>query len=231
MIKKPYIKKFGDVSSFRIWIVDGKYIRDRIEKEFTNFGQHYRFKFIPEDELWVDRESKPGEEQIYIDSMIALVSWLKKGATYSEATKHADKIEKRERSKSEIIKKIKEKIKHKEEALKLIHLKLLKSYSRENIKVWIVDGRLVRDLFFIDFTEGGHGIVYPFIPKNEVWIDDDLNARERRFVLLHELYEKNLMLQGMNYENAHKKASEIESPCRLHPEELSEKLNKELKND
>ncbi len=62
-----------------------------------------------------------------------------------------------------------------------IRVKFLKSYSRK-VKVWIVDGEAVRDLFFIDFTEGGYDKVYPFIPSGEIWIDDDVFPRERKFI-------------------------------------------------
>ncbi len=55
-MKKPYIKKFVEISHFKVWIVDGKYVRDNIDEEFNNYGQHYQFKFIPEKEFWIDRK-------------------------------------------------------------------------------------------------------------------------------------------------------------------------------
>ena len=59
----------------------------------------------------------------------------------------------------------------------------IKKYSGA-VKVWIIQGGLVRSLYFIHFTEGGHDLVYPhFVPKNEVWLDDDLSPGERKFVL------------------------------------------------
>ena len=42
------------------------------------------------------------------------------------------------------------------------------------LSVWIVNGRLVRSVFDIDFTAGGHDYVYEFVPENEVWIDDSI---------------------------------------------------------
>ena len=72
----------------------------------------------------------------------------------------------------------------KKKAIENIHKQLLKKYSGA-IKVWIIQGGLVRSLYFIDFTEGGHDLVYPhFIPKNEVWLDDDLSPGERKPVSL-----------------------------------------------
>ena len=43
-MKEPYIKKFLEIAEFKVYIVDGKFIREKIDEEFTNFGQHYRFK-------------------------------------------------------------------------------------------------------------------------------------------------------------------------------------------
>ena len=57
-LKPPYIEKIEDRGDLHMWIVDGSYIRGRIDEEFTNFGQHYRFAFIPTDELWLDREAR-----------------------------------------------------------------------------------------------------------------------------------------------------------------------------
>jgi len=228
-MKKPYIKKFSKISKFDVWIVDGKYIRDNIDEEFTNYGQHYRFDFIPENEFWIDKERVEGEEKYFIDSMLITNRLMAQGVSHKEAVKAADNIEKRERAKDYLMKKGKTKQGTKEEIV-TIHKKLLEEYSK-NLKVWLVDGEAVRDLFFLDFTEGGHGKVYPFIPENEVWIDDDIDKDEIKFVLLHELHERNLMSEGMKYEDAHKSSSEIEYYCRQHPKELDKKLKEEIEKN
>ncbi|MFH1425417.1 MAG: hypothetical protein ABIG28_01655 [archaeon] len=51
---KFYLKKFGKVGKYVVWIVDENYIWTNIDEEFTNFGQHYNFKFIPKNELWIN---------------------------------------------------------------------------------------------------------------------------------------------------------------------------------
>ncbi len=114
------------------------------------------------------------------------------------------------------------------ETAESVHKRLLKKYSKK-LKVWIVDGRLVRDIFFIDFTEGGHDKVYPFIPAGEIWLDDDLTLREIKFVLLHEIHERNLMVQGEHYHSAHESSSEIEYFCRKNPKLLDRYLKREFR--
>jgi len=224
---EPYIEKIANVSGFDIWIVNGKHIRDNIDVEFTNFGQHFRFKFIPRKEFWIDKERTPGEENFYIDHMLIEHRMMEQGASYIDALAKANLSEKRYRKKMDFIKGIHSKEMTKEELITKIHKKLLKEYDHV-VKAWIVDGRLIRGSLYIDFTEGGHDYVYEFVPKGEVWIDDDLGENEIKFVLLHELRERALMAQGMSYDKAHMDASSIEYFCRQNPDQLEKKLDEVL---
>ncbi len=230
-MKKPYLKKHSEVSGFTVWIVDGDYIRDNIDEEFTNYGQNYQFKFIPKNELWVDKERVGSEYKYYVNSMLTINRLLAKGMSHGEAIKIADKEERSERAKSQLVKKRIALKKYPDKLIDSVHKDLLQKYSTKKVRVWIVGGELVRDLFFLDFTEGGHGYVYSFIPKNEVWIDDDIEPDEIKFVLLHELHERSLMSKGMKYEPAHKISSKIEYYCRKHPKELDQELKKEIKKN
>lgn len=228
-LDKIYLKRMGDFGGFKVWIVDGKYIRDNIEEEFTNYGQHNQFIFIPDDEFWIDQERNPGEEKYFIDSMLVMNRLISKGVNRSKAVKIANKLEKRERSKSKLMKREMKIKKSKGNLLKKVYKKLIREYSKGKLKVWVVNGELVRDLFFIDFTEGGHDKVYKFIPESEIWIDDDLEISEMNFVLLHELHERNLMSKGEDYDSAHKSSSKIEYYCRKHPKKLDRYLRREFK--
>lgn len=223
-MNKPYLKKIDTISKFDVWRVDGKYIRDNINQEFTNFGQHFHYKFIPKWEFWIDQEFSLGEEKFFIDHL--LVEWrlMNEGQPYQTAKLQADKVEQKERSASS--RKIFEKNTSKNIPSKIYRRQI------ENISgladIWIINGELVRDLFFIDFTEGGHGYVYNFIPQKEIWIDDDLAPNEREYIILHELHERRLMIEGWKYEPAHRSASQIEHYCRHNPKLLPEKLKTEL---
>src|SRR5882672_8508192 len=60
------------------------------------------------------------------------------------------------------------------------------------LSVWKVNGKLIRDWIFIDFTEGGNSEAYPWMPPNEIWIDDSMYVPdEHEPTLLHELLEYN----------------------------------------
>lgn len=230
-IKKPYIKKELEIAGFIVWIVDGGYIRENIDEEFNNFGQHYRFKFIPKKEFWIDKEHSggEGEKKFYINSMLAMDNFLSNGISRGKAAEIVGILEEEERAKSAYFRKyFKSRRKSKTNGVKKIHKKLLKKYSKGNLNVWIVDGELVRGLYFIDFTQGGHDKVYKFIPENEIWIDDDVSRKEMKFVILHEIHERNLMKKGMKYDPAHQSSSAIENYARHHRRKIDKLLRKEL---
>ncbi|MDR3668080.1 MAG: hypothetical protein P4L35_14660 [Ignavibacteriaceae bacterium] len=223
-LKSPYIKKIAQRGAINIWIVDGIYVRDHIDEEFSNYGQHYNFKFIPKEEFWLDNEAKPDEQKFFIDHLLIEHRLMSKGVAYNTALEIADKKELSERRKSGDVKKLINKD-GLPDASK-VHIRLWKKLETP-VSVWIVDGRLVRSVFDVDYTEGGHDYVYEFVPQNEVWIDNDLEESERPFVLLHELHERNLMAKGWDYDRAHEDSSKIEYHCRMNPNELHIALGNE----
>jgi hypothetical protein len=229
-LKKPYVKKIKDTLKFSVWYIDGSYIRANLDIEFTNFGHHYDFEFIPDNELWIDNENSPGESDYFITHMLVSYNLMSKGMDYDSALVIADSVEKNERMKSTLtleILKLRQDQNNDSEVIKRIHKSFLKSFSKY-LNVWVVNGEIVRNIYFIDFTEGGHNKVYNFIPDNEVWIDDDIFPDERKFVLLHEMHERYLMSKGVSYDNAHQESSSLEYFCRLNPGKLERKLKIEL---
>ncbi len=224
-LKSPYLKKFLTLGKITVWIVDGMAVRKNLDEEFTNFGQHYRFNCIPKWEFWLDKEFSPGEEFYFIDHLMTEFTLMQNGMSYPQAISAGDKLELIERSKSKLaIKCTKMKKKHDPELLKLMHKKKLTALSTKNLTIWIVNGEAVRNAFFIDFTCGGHEFVYHFVPKGEIWLDDDMNPKDCKFVLLHELHERARMKSGWPYPKAHYESSRLEFHCRHVPKELAAKL-------
>ena len=219
----PHLKNIDQRGRVGIWIVDGFYIRANIDEEFTNYGQHYKFKYIPKDEFWIDRESHPDEQKFFIDHLLVEHRLMEGGVPYNQALEAADKIERAERRRADDVKRMTKggNLPNPEQ----VHARLWKKL-KTSVNVLIVDGRLVRGIFNIDFTEGGHDYVYEFVPQNEVWIDNDLRESERPYVLLHELHERNLMARGWDYNRAHADSSKVEYRCRHYPDELSAALRR-----
>lgn len=204
------------VDDFDVWVVDGEYIRNNLDIEFTNFGHHYNFDFIPENELWID-EGYENEVNDFIADMIVEYKDLDKGIVHSKAVQDANKAEQIIRSKQNILDKI-----------------YIQQIYSGRLTIYLVNGKAVRqhynNLQELNFVEGGHDLVYSFIPKNSIWIEDEVKPEERKYILLHELYERNLMEQGLKYENAHRKASALELQARKNEFDITKKVY-ELLND
>ena len=221
-LKPPYLKKDEARGDYQVWIVDGAYIRGHIDEEFTNFGQHYRYPYIPGKEFWIDREAKHDERRFFIEHLLVEHDLMAKGSSYGEAITQADRVERKERRRTGDIRKVTHHGKELPDA-NIVHEHLWKKLE-SGLCVWIVNGRLVRSAFDIDLTAGGHSHVYEFVPEGEVWIDDAIEEKERGFVLLHELHERNRMEAGMTYNKAHAESSRLEFRCRHHPDELHDAL-------
>ena len=87
----------------------------------------------------------------------------------------------------------------------------------DGTKIFVVDGPYVREKYFIDYVEGGHGYVYTFIPKDEIWIERMDNPVDQGMNLLHEVYEMTLMKYvpaKKGYDPAHECAANLESLVR-----------------
>jgi len=219
--KDFYLKRIGKKGKIKIWLVDGSKIRQDLDREFTNFGQHFRFPFIPKYEFWLDKEAVFNERRFFIDHLLIEWQLMKNGYSYDKALRLANKKELSERKKTEDFKKIIDK--KGIVSVNKVHCRFLKKINNK-ISIWLVRGRLVRSVLDINFTEGGHDLVYNYIPKNEVWLDNDISAKERIYIILHELYERSLMEQGFTYSESHKKASRIEWQSRHNKEKLRENL-------
>jgi hypothetical protein len=128
---------------------------------------------------------------------------------------------------------------------KKIHKKRIFGKYTKSLKIWIVRGDRVRSLFDLDFNQGGHELVYKFIPSGEVWIDDDLYKKEIPFVLIHELHERWLMSRGWRYDSgastqlmcreepysAHFRAENLEFFARKNPSQIRKILFREVKRN
>lgn len=224
-------KQINKKNDCAIWLVDGALIRKNVNENFVECGGHDQYKFIPKKQFWIDKDLDPKEYHYFISRFIYETSLINSGKSYKDANEKGDIFEKKERLKSPECKKLVKNNAIKKKLLDKTKNKIIKKYSGD-IKVWLVDGNLARDLFLVNFCEGGHDKVFPFIPKNEVWIEQAISPKERKFIILHELHERYLMSQGKSYKNAHIGATEIEDFYRENPNEnLEKRIKKEMENN
>lgn len=86
----------------------------------------------------------------------------------------------------------------------------------DGTKIFRVDGPAVRrdQAQNDDFLLGGHGLVYSWIPQDEIWIEH-LNPDDEYPILMHEITEYYLMkYRGFDYDTAHMVATGCETALR-----------------
>lgn len=226
-VRRFHTKRIQLSEGISVWIVDGERIRKEVNENFVQSGHHARFPFIPADEFWIDVNTDSREYPFFIDRFFAERILLRSGMKLAEAEILAADIERHERE--EALSEELRQLRNRQKALvEKIHRKPFAPHHSDRLAVWIVDGKIVRDLIFLEYAAGGHDRVYPWIPKNEIWIEQALSEKERSFILLHELHERFLMGQGKRYPEAHHGATIIEDRFRNDPKTLEDRINEEL---
>lgn len=195
-----HLRLLGHEASLAVWRVDGKQIRDRLDVEFTNGHHHLTRSYVPENEIWLDR-SAPRADESRFWSLHQLVerAALVAGASYLEALARGNRAEKAARRQA---------LGEAPRRRALVRRRTLGKAAGRTVV--LVDGRAVRSAFDINFTLGGHGYRYRFIPLSEIRIDDAVIPAERPAILAHEAVEVELMADGMSYDPAHAHASRAE---------------------
>ena len=84
-MKKPYIKKIGNFSKYKVWYVNGYWIRKNLDRSFPNYGSHETYSFIAKDEFWIDKENGKRESKYIIINFLAFKKELEKGGSYDDA--------------------------------------------------------------------------------------------------------------------------------------------------
>src|SRR5438105_15511378 len=92
--------------------------------------------------------------------------------------------------------------------LKLPYLKKLD--QRGPLGVWLVNGSYIRTQLDIEFDNYGQHTDFDFIPKNELWLDQEANPDEQKFFIQRMRVERRLLQQGRDSEIATTKAIEAE---------------------
>ena len=82
------------------------------------------------------------------------------------------------------------------------------------VKVYLVDGNAVKLRYKMDFVEGNNSQESSWIPKDELWISDELVPKWWAPVLYHEAHEWRDMRRGMGYDEAHRIANRHEKVLR-----------------
>lgn len=169
-------------------LVDGFRVRNTIDVDFSGVGSKSMYAYIPENELWID-EVLAGEKEFYEKVHTLEKQLLAQGLSYAET---------RARICKEFL------VSSEQKPNPTIY-----AYPHMQLTINVVDGCVVRKHYDPKFIQGGHDLVYPYIPSGRIWVETAFQE-DHDYIVLHEVFERNLMLTGMSYDDAHEFACAAE---------------------
>ncbi|MCX6223771.1 MAG: hypothetical protein NTV01_03325 [Bacteroidia bacterium] len=213
---------WGEKEGYKVWFVDGNRVRLKLYREFLYGGNEQRYLFNPKGEIWIDNAVSCEEFEMTLAHELNERHLMAKfGWTYVVAHDSSLAVELIMRHKFEQIcrayeeslpkmpvldyENIKE-IKDIPDSIQLKNIYRVPMGERNGIKVWIVDGYLVRKTFYPDFGFSGNDLSYHFIPPKEIWIDGQISGEETEYSIATELMERDLMSKGISYSDAYETA-------------------------
>jgi hypothetical protein len=204
-------------ADYTVYSVNGFAVRNvaRPDEEFGNFATREQFPdLIPEGEIWISQKLATREGLFFIANALVRLARSAAGAT-EKAEEDGLSVERLLREKINGIE-FRDGKPHKQVPREVyLERYITLPDPKGEVEVWLVDGNLVRSYYKTDYTEGGHGYVYPWVPKKEVWVEDGVDRRELPFIVCHEYIERRLMRdEGMEYDPAHEACSQFEFQLR-----------------
>lgn len=197
-----------------VYSVDASTIRNiaQPDEEFGNFATCEEFpNLISEGQIWLGEKNLDKEGVFFIADALVRVRAKENGTPEERAYTAGLNVERELREKLTGLK-FRAGRPHKRvpPPLYVEHYITLPDVKFP-IEVWLVDGNMVRSLYKTDYTEGGHGYVYRWVPKGEIWVEKDLDRWELPFILSHEYLELRLMRdEGIEYDQAHEICAKVE---------------------
>jgi hypothetical protein len=217
-----YRNFFGTKDGYKIWIVDGNIVRQKIYKEFLYGGNEQRYLFNPKGEIWIDNAISCEEFDLTVAHelnerhLMAKFGWEYQAAHDSSLSLELTIRRKNEevcRAHEASLKKVavtdyenKKEIKYNPDSIRLQNIYRIPLGTREDISIWVVDAYLVRKTIYPDFGFSGNDLVYHFIPRNEIWIDGQVSCEETEYSISVEMTERRLMTEGKSYSDSYEAA-------------------------
>lgn len=181
----------------RIKPVDGFSIRNFVDTDFSGEGSNVMYPYIPAGVMWLDKVLED-EKDFFVALHTFERELLLGGLSYANARK-------------KVCEKFAGKSVQKPNAI----IETYKWHPRgRDLKILIVDGQMVRQFYDPKFIQGGHDLVYNYIPQRTIWMEKAFE-KEYDFTLIHEAYERRRMLEGMKYLDAHNLALRVEKAERI----------------
>lgn len=216
---------WGEKGGYKIWIIDGNRVRQKIYKEWLYGGNEQRYVFNPEGEIWIDNDISSEEFDLTVAHELNERHLMAKfGWEYQTAHDSSLSLELTIRHRNEEICRAHEatlkkvgvtdsynikEIKYMPDSIQLQNIYRIPMDTRDGITVWVVDGYLVRKNIYPDFGFSGNDLAYHFIPSREIWIDGQVSCEETEYSIALEMMERKLMGEGNSYSDAYESAVQM----------------------
>lgn len=189
--------------SLKIRWVNGYDTRNTIDTDFAGYSTHDYHATVPPGELWIEDCLKT--ERKHVLHLLNAETKVCAQAVVEARKRVGRQLTQKERHQAESRGFAKVRKQLTIEALRRGKPPAFigRKEKKGNLTVAYVDGRIVRTHLDPYFFLGGHHFVYPYIPKNEIWVDSRSDKEDQPFTLTHELKERALMAKGMDYPSAH----------------------------
>lgn len=206
------------MQGYDIFTIDAFGVRDltKADEEFTNFAIHGDFPdLIPKREIWIDDRLVENEGIFYLANALTRLSEQAKRVPDDRAYSIGLNIERALRERLVGVK-FRAGRPHKRVPSRIYNRPYVTLLDvKRPIEVWLIDGNLARSVYKTDYTQGGHGYVYAWVPKGEIWVEHDLEPAELPYIVAHEYLELRLMRdETLEYGPAHAICSAVEYELR-----------------
>ena len=221
-LNRVYCFYNGEYKGFKVWVVDGNFIRREIFNEFIYGGNDERYTFVPESEIWIDNSISADEYLTTLEHEITERNLMRTyGYTYYDAHDSAlmfelgmrrgflsiaGEHEKRIPLVSPVDYDSTQEIESLPEHIRLNGIYKILFAKRDGVDIWVVDGYKVRRDVYPDFGFSGNSSAYQFIPSNEIWIDASVSCQDIEYSVQLELKEMSYLKNGLSYDDAYTKA-------------------------
>jgi hypothetical protein len=210
-------KRVLNHANHTVYSVNGFAVRNvaQPDEEFGNFATQDEFpNLIPKAEIWISEKLASTEGVFFIANALTRCKVQAHGAS-DKAYDNGLEVERLLRQKLNGVEfRDGKPHRHVPDAIYLKPYMVLED-PQGKVKVWVVNGNLVRSYYKTDYTEGGHGYVYPWVPRPEIWVEEGVDHRELPFIVCHEYLERRLMRdKGLDYDTAHNICARVEFDLR-----------------
>lgn len=202
-------RSLGSYNGYNVFLVDGSKLRKSVTwdmvkdtsqeyfDDFLDYGINDDFPLVPVGEIWLADELREEERDMLLRVVLRRLTLLDQGLNDHDAYVRSEKYSWH--------------LRHSMFPRMPMNPRKRIYKVIDGVTLWIVDGMDTRCKWLTRFIQGGHHYVYPFIPKNEIWLDDTLDEDEFEPVGIHE-YEEMVKMRdlGWPYDKAHNFAEDKE---------------------